>query len=74
VSNYRGYDVRAAAAVTSLGGQRDAEHSEACVPKWAPGQTLASLGPRDPKYWHLVVEAKKLAYRICMHSMPIRIS
>jgi gamma-glutamyltranspeptidase/glutathione hydrolase len=33
------------------------------VPKWAPGQTLASLGPRDPKYWHLVVEAKKLAYR-----------
>ena len=21
---------------------------EACVPKWAPGQTLASLGPRDP--------------------------
>ena len=36
---------------------------EACVPKWAPGQTLASLGPRSPKYWHLVVEAKKLAYR-----------
>jgi len=36
---------------------------EACVPRWAPGQTLASLGPRSPKYWHLVVEAKKLAYR-----------
>ena len=36
---------------------------EACVPKWAPGQTLATLGPRSPKYWHLVVEAKKLAYR-----------
>ena len=35
---------------------------EACVPKWAPGQTLASLGPRNPKYWHLLVEAKKLAY------------
>jgi len=35
---------------------------EACVPKWAPGQTLASLGPRSPKYWHLLVEAKKLAY------------
>ena len=33
------------------------------MPRWAPGQTLASLGPRDPKYWHLVVEAKKLAYR-----------
>jgi gamma-glutamyltranspeptidase/glutathione hydrolase len=35
---------------------------EACVPKWAPGQTLATLGPRSPKYWHFLVEAKKLAY------------
>jgi gamma-glutamyltranspeptidase / glutathione hydrolase len=35
---------------------------EACVPKWAPGQTLAGLGPTSPKYWHLFVEAKKLAY------------
>jgi gamma-glutamyltranspeptidase / glutathione hydrolase len=36
---------------------------EACVPQWAPGQTLGSLGPRSAKYWHLMVEAKKLAYR-----------
>ena len=35
---------------------------EACLPKWAPGQTLASLGPTSPKYWHFLVEAKKLAY------------
>jgi gamma-glutamyltranspeptidase/glutathione hydrolase len=35
---------------------------DACVPKWAPGQTLASLGPTSPKYWHFLVEAKKLAY------------
>jgi gamma-glutamyltranspeptidase/glutathione hydrolase len=35
---------------------------EACVSKWAPGQTLASLGPANPKYWHFIVEAKKLAY------------
>jgi gamma-glutamyltranspeptidase/glutathione hydrolase len=35
---------------------------EACVPKWAPGQTLATLGPASPRYWHLLVEAKKLAY------------
>ena len=34
----------------------------ACLPKWAPGQTLASLGPTDPRYWHILVEAKKLAY------------
>jgi gamma-glutamyltranspeptidase/glutathione hydrolase len=35
---------------------------DACVPVWAPGQTLASLGPGSPKYWHLLIEAKKLAY------------
>jgi len=35
---------------------------ETCVPQWAPGQTLATLGPGNPEYWHLVVEAKKLAY------------
>jgi gamma-glutamyltranspeptidase/glutathione hydrolase len=35
---------------------------EACVPQWAPGQSLASLGPASVKYWHLMVEAKKLAY------------
>jgi gamma-glutamyltranspeptidase / glutathione hydrolase len=35
---------------------------ETCVPTWAPGETLASLGPANPKYWHFVVEAKKLAY------------
>lgn len=35
---------------------------EACVPVWAPGRTLASLGPRSPEYWHLMVEAKKAAY------------
>jgi gamma-glutamyltranspeptidase / glutathione hydrolase len=35
---------------------------KACVPLWAPGQTLATLGPANPLYWHLMVEAKKLAY------------
>lgn len=33
-----------------------------CVPRWLPGQTLATLGPRSPLYWHLLVESKKLAY------------
>ena len=33
-----------------------------CLPKWAPGATLASLGPTNPQYWHILVEAKKLAY------------
>jgi gamma-glutamyltranspeptidase / glutathione hydrolase len=33
-----------------------------CVPTWAPGETLASIGPTKPLYWHMLVEAKKLAY------------
>jgi gamma-glutamyltranspeptidase/glutathione hydrolase len=33
-----------------------------CLPQWAPGATLASLGPTNPQYWHILVEAKKLAY------------
>ena len=33
---------------------------EVCVPKL--GTSLATLGPSDPQYWHLMVEAKKLAY------------
>jgi gamma-glutamyltranspeptidase/glutathione hydrolase len=35
---------------------------EVCVPLWSPGQSLASLGPANPRYWHYLVEAKKLAY------------
>jgi len=33
---------------------------EVCVPKL--GFNLSTLGPADPMYWHLMVEAKKLAY------------
>ncbi len=33
---------------------------EVCVPKF--GTSLTKLGPADPMYWHLMVEAKKLAY------------
>ncbi len=35
---------------------------QSCLPQWAPGATLSSLGPASPQYWHLMVEAKKLAY------------
>ena len=35
---------------------------DACMPKWAPGETLASLGPANPRYWHFLIEAKKRAY------------
>ncbi|HUR34605.1 MAG TPA: gamma-glutamyltransferase family protein [Vicinamibacterales bacterium] len=33
---------------------------DVCVPKL--GMNLATLGPSNPMYWHLLVEAKKLAY------------
>ena len=33
---------------------------DVCVPKF--GDSLAKLGPANPMYWHLMVEAKKLAY------------
>src|SRR5216684_1539534 len=29
---------------------------QACMPQWAPGETRASLGPANPKSWHLMVE------------------
>src|SRR4029077_1536705 len=33
---------------------------EVCAPKL--GVKLAALGPTNPMYWHVLVEAKKLAY------------
>ena len=60
-TNYHGYDVfelpppgQGFAALEML------NILEVCVPKL--GMTLAELGPSDPMYWHLMVEAKKLAY------------
>src|SRR5438067_1504024 len=35
---------------------------EKCVPIWYPGQTLATLGPANPFFWHALIEAKKLVY------------
>lgn len=35
---------------------------QACLPQWGSGQTLATLGPRSALFWHLLVEAKKIAY------------
>ena len=60
-TNYHGYDVfelpppgQGFAALQML------NILEVCVPKL--GTNLAKLGPADPMYWHLMVEAKKLAY------------
>jgi gamma-glutamyltranspeptidase/glutathione hydrolase len=35
---------------------------EACVPTWYPGQSLATLGPASPQFWHALIETKKLVY------------
>jgi gamma-glutamyltranspeptidase/glutathione hydrolase len=60
-TNYHGYDIhqlpppgQGFAALEML------NILEACVPRH--GYNLASLGPRDPQYWHFLIEAKKLAY------------
>ena len=60
-TNYHGYDIhqlpppgQGFAALEML------NILEVCMPKL--GVNLASLGPSDPIYWHMMVEAKKLAY------------
>lgn len=62
-TSYHGYDVmelpppsQGFAAIEALNVLQQ------CASKVANGQTLASLGPANPLYWHLLVEAKKLAY------------
>jgi len=35
---------------------------QTCVPRVTPGDSLASMGPANATYWHLLIEAKKLAY------------
>jgi gamma-glutamyltranspeptidase/glutathione hydrolase len=60
-TNYHGYDIfqlpppgQGFAALEML------NILEVCVPKL--GSNLTQLGPTSPMYWHLLVEAKKLAY------------
>jgi gamma-glutamyltranspeptidase/glutathione hydrolase len=60
-TNYHGYDIyqlpppgQGFAALEML------NILEVCTPKL--GYNLTQLGPSNPMYWHLMVEAKKLAY------------
>ena len=60
-TNYHGYDIyelpppgQGFAALEML------NILEVCAPKL--GMNLAALGPSNPEFWHLEVEAKKLAY------------
>jgi gamma-glutamyltranspeptidase / glutathione hydrolase len=62
-STYRGFDIYELPPPSQAWATLEMLNVlEACVPKWVPGSTLASLGPTDPKYWHLIVEAKKVVY------------
>jgi gamma-glutamyltranspeptidase / glutathione hydrolase len=62
-TNHRGYDVFTLPPPAQTWATDEILNIlDACVPQWAPGQTLASLGPASPTYWHFLVEAKKLAF------------
>ncbi len=62
-TNYHGYDVMELPPPSQGFATLEALNIlEQCVPKLLPGRSLASLGPTDPLYWHMLVEAKKLAY------------
>jgi gamma-glutamyltranspeptidase/glutathione hydrolase len=62
-TTYHGFDVYELPPPAQAWGANEILNIlQACVPRWAPGKTLASLGPADTEYWHLMVEAKKLAY------------
>ena len=63
-TNYHGYDVFTLPPPAQTWATDEILNIlDACLPTWAPGQTLATLGPANPAYWHLIVEAKKLAFR-----------
>lgn len=60
-TNYHGYDVYEFPPNTQGFATLEMLNIlEACAPKL--GVDLAAAGPTSPDYWHLLVEAKKLAY------------
>jgi gamma-glutamyltranspeptidase/glutathione hydrolase len=60
-TNYHGYDVfQLPPPGQGWAGLEMLNILEVCAPYH--GVNLASLGPSNPDYWHLMVEAKKLAY------------
>ncbi len=60
-TNYHGYDVYEMPPSTQGFAVLEMLNIlEVCAPRL--GVNLRTLGPRSPAYWHLLVEAKKLAY------------
>jgi len=62
-SHHRGFDIfELPPPSQAWAAQEMLSILDACVGRWVPGESLASLGPASAKYWHLLIEAKKLAY------------
>jgi gamma-glutamyltranspeptidase/glutathione hydrolase len=62
-TQYRGYEVLELPPPSQAWATNEILNIlQVCMPQWSPGQTLSSLGPASPDYWHFLVEAKKLAY------------
>lgn len=60
-TRYRGYDLYEMGPPTQgLAVLEEMNILQVCGPKL--GVSLAKLGPRSPEYWHVLIEAKKLAY------------
>ncbi|MEA3182090.1 MAG: gamma-glutamyltranspeptidase / glutathione hydrolase [Gammaproteobacteria bacterium] len=60
-TNYHGYDIYEMPPNTQGFAVLEMMNIlEVCAPRL--GMNLAALGPRSPAYWHMLVEAKKLAY------------
>jgi gamma-glutamyltranspeptidase/glutathione hydrolase len=60
-TNYHGYDVSELPPPSQAWATDEMLNIlEVCVPKL--GYNLAQLGPTSPEFWHLLIEAKKLAY------------
>jgi gamma-glutamyltranspeptidase/glutathione hydrolase len=63
ISTYHGYDVMELPPPSQGFATNEALNIlQTCVPKLLPGKSLATLGPANPEYWHMLIEAKKLAY------------
>ncbi len=62
-TNYNGYDILELPPPAQAWATEEILNIlGACVPQWTTGQSLAALGPKNPEYWHFLIEAKKLAY------------
>jgi gamma-glutamyltranspeptidase/glutathione hydrolase len=60
-TNYHGYEVSELPPPSQAWATNEMLNIlEVCVPKL--GYDLAQLGPASPEFWHLLLEAKKLAY------------